>query len=80
MLDAFALTAFYPSASRFVLEGLEDTRADLERRAVPLVMPVGSAADVIPAITREAQAAPVAGDENPVRVGCAVGGKAPLPS
>jgi deoxyribodipyrimidine photo-lyase len=73
VLAGFALTAAYPQAQRrqyrFLAEGLEDARHDLGRRNVPLVVRRGDPSEVIPALAREAGAAAVVGDENPVRIG-----------
>ncbi|AMV36176.1 deoxyribodipyrimidine photo-lyase [Planctomyces sp. SH-PL62] len=73
VIAVFGLTADYPAAQRrhyrFLVEGLVDARADLERRGVPLVVRLGSPEEVVPAFAEEVGAAFVVGDENPVRVG-----------
>ncbi len=73
VLVAFGLTADYPGAQRrhyrFLVDGLVDVEDDLRRRGIPLVVRLGSPDAVVPALAREAGAAIVIGDENPVRVG-----------
>ena len=73
VLAVFGLTAGYPGAQRrhyrFLLEGLPETRNELEARGVALVVRIGSPDEVVLALVREARAAVVVGDENPVRAG-----------
>jgi deoxyribodipyrimidine photo-lyase len=73
VLAAFGLTADYPSAQqrhyRFLVDGLLDAKADLERRGVLLTVRLGSPDEVVAAIADEVLPALVVGDENPVRIG-----------
>ena len=73
VLAVFGLTADYPEAERrhyrFLVEGLPDTKKDMEARGVPLVVRIGSPGEVAAKFATEAAAAIVVGDENPVRVG-----------
>ena len=73
VLAVFGLTADYPEAERrhyrFLVEGLPDTRKDMEKRGVPLVVRIGKPNEVAVKVATEARAAIVVGDENPVRVG-----------
>jgi deoxyribodipyrimidine photo-lyase len=73
VLAIFGLTAAYPAAQRrhyrFLVEGLPDTRRDMQARGVPLVVRLGSPNEVAVKVAIEAKAAIVVGDENPVRAG-----------
>ena len=73
VLAVFGLTADYPEAERrhyrFLVEGLPDTRKDMEKRGVPLVVRIGKPNEVAVKVATEARAAIVVGEENPVRVG-----------
>ena len=73
VLSAFGLTADYLGAQRrhyrFLLDGLDDSPHDLERRGIPFVVRLGHPDAVIPALAEECGAAMVVGDENPVRIG-----------
>jgi deoxyribodipyrimidine photo-lyase len=69
---AFALTAAYPGAQRrhyrFLLDGLCETKTDIEARGVSFVLRLGDPADVIASLVSEISPALVVGDENPLRV------------
>lgn len=73
VLTAFGLTADYPGAQRrhyrFLVDGLVDVEKDLQRRGIAMVVRLGQPDDIVAAVAREAGAAIVIGDENPVRVG-----------
>lgn len=73
VVAVFGLTADYPNAQRrhfrFLVEGLPETRDQLAARGVPLVVRLGPPNEVAAEVAREASAAVVIGDENPVRVG-----------
>src|SRR5271166_2891431 len=73
VLAVFGLTADYPAAQRrhyrFLVEGLVDAENDLSLRNVPLIVRLGSPADVVPALVAELGASFLVGDENPVRIG-----------
>lgn len=73
VLAAFGLTADYPGAHRrhyrFLVEGLEDARAELEARGVRLVVRIGAPDEVVARLVAETGPAAVIGDENPIRVG-----------
>ena len=72
VIAAFALTAAYPHAQRrhyrFLVEALPEIQDQLGKRGVPLVVRLGSAPDVIPALINELRPAMLVGDVNPVRV------------
>jgi deoxyribodipyrimidine photo-lyase len=72
ILAVFGLTGRYPFANRrhyrFMIDGLVETRDDLERRGVPLLVRIGQPDAVVAETAREASAALVVGDENPVRI------------
>jgi len=73
VLAVFGLTADYPEAERrhyrFLVDGLPRVREDLKARGVPMVLRIGSPADVALAVADQAGASIVVGDENPVHVG-----------
>jgi deoxyribodipyrimidine photo-lyase len=73
VLAVFGLTADYPAAQRrhyrFLVEGLVDAENDLSLRNVPLIVRLGSPADVVPALVAELDASLLVGDENSVRIG-----------
>ena len=73
VLAVFGLTADYPAAQRrhyrFLVEGLVDAENDLSLRNVPLIVRLGSPADVVPTLVAELGASFLVGDENPVRIG-----------
>ncbi len=73
VLAVFGLTANYPGAQRrhyrFLVEGLEDARADLAARGVPLRVRLGPPDQVVLKLVDEVRPSLVVGDENPVRVG-----------
>ena len=62
MLAVFGLTADYPGAQRrhyrFLLDGLVDAQADLERRGVPLVVRLGRPDEVVAGVRRRLFARP----------------------
>ncbi|WP_435005745.1 deoxyribodipyrimidine photo-lyase [Tundrisphaera lichenicola] len=73
VLAVFGLTADYPEAERrhyrFLVDGLPDTRDGLLDREVPLVVRIGSPAEVALTVAHEAGASIVVIDENPLRIG-----------
>ena len=73
VLAVFGLTADYPGAQRrhyrFLVDALPEIRDDLEARGVPFVIRQGNPDAVALAVAREARAAVVVGDENPLLVG-----------
>jgi deoxyribodipyrimidine photo-lyase len=68
----FALSPSYPGAQRrhyrFMLDGLAETKATLEKRGVPMLVRVGEPPRVVADLVHALNAAVVIGDENPVRV------------
>lgn len=73
VLAVFGLTADYPTAQRrhyrFLVDALSEIRDDLKARGVPFIVRLGAPDAVAAAVAREARAAVVVGDENPLRVG-----------
>jgi deoxyribodipyrimidine photo-lyase len=73
VLAVFGLTADYPGGQRrhfrFLVDGLRDTEADLERRGVALAIGLGRPDEVVANLADQLRPALVIGDENPVRVG-----------
>ena len=72
-MAVFGLTADYPGAQRrhyrFLVEALPEVAGEMQARGVPLVVRIGRPDAVVLAVSREAGAALVVGDENPLRVG-----------
>jgi deoxyribodipyrimidine photo-lyase len=73
VVTVFGLTADYPRGQRrhyrFLVDGLPDTAADLERRGVTFVVRLGRPDEVVAQLADELAPALVVGDENPIRVG-----------
>ena len=73
VMAVFGLTADYPGAQRrhyrFLVEALPEVAGEMQARGVPLVVRIGRPDAVVLAVSREAGAALVVGDENPLRVG-----------
>lgn len=73
VVSVFGLTADYPGANlrhyRFLADGLAETRDELERRGVPMLVRIGQPHQVVLAASNEMRPALVVGDENPVRIG-----------
>lgn len=73
VLAVFGLTASYPGAQRrhyrFLVDALPEIHDQLATRGVPLIVRLGEPDAVAAAVAREARAAAVIGDENPLKIG-----------
>ncbi|MGD9710859.1 MAG: deoxyribodipyrimidine photo-lyase [Thermomicrobiales bacterium] len=73
VIAVFCLVNGYPRATQrayaFMLEGLDELAGDLRKRGIGWRFRVGDPAQIVPAVAREARAALVVGDLDPLRAG-----------